>query len=505
MILVFCGPRLPRLIIHAMFLKAGALSLALLLVSRLLGLVRESAQAAAFGTSGLADVVVLMLALPDWLAGVLASGALAYVLVPTWAGQSHGYVAATQRRVAWALLGAGGLLALLLALWRQPLASWLAAGLPAEMLPGATQALVWSAVALPAALLAALWTTRLQHERDFTGMYSANLVVNGVLIAAIISAGARTPVSETVSWLGAGLVAAMLLRLAWLRWRTPQAASSQPPSRQPATLPGPSVWLWAALSAGLPLALPFAARSIASQSGEGALATFNYAWKLVELPLVLAIQLVAALAFPSIARATASGDSASTRTALRGAFSLAWALACAAAAALLVGAPAIARLLFGWGRMQPEALAQVAQWGAIGAWGLLPQAVIAVSLAALAARGGMKPAVWAYGLALALLLSYATWGGGKDGARLMMLLNFLQAAIAMVAAAALGSKVRSWLPWRSMAISLLCLLGLAGVAAQALPIFLDLWTGLALAASAGIVVVAATWLGSADLRGALAR
>ena len=267
---------------------------------------------------------------------------------------------------------------------------------------------------------------------------------------------------------------------------------------------GPSIWLWAALSAGLPLALPFAARSIASQSGEGALATFNYAWKLVELPLVLAIQLVAALAFPSIARATASGDSASTRIAIRGAFALAWALACAAAAALLVGAPAIARLLFGWGRMEPEALARVAQWGAIGAWGLLPQAVIAVSLAALAARGGMKPAVLAYGLALALLLSYATWGG-KDGARLMILLNFLQAAVAIAVSAALGSSVRSWLPWRSMAISLLCLLGLAGVAAQALPIFLDLWAGLALAASAGIVVVAATWLGSADLRGALAR
>ena len=258
------------------------------------------------------------------------------------------------------------------------------------------------------------------------------------------------------------------------------------------------------MSAGLPLALPFAARSIASQSGEGALATFNYAWKLVELPLVLAIQLVAALAFPSIARATASGDSASTRIAMRGAFALAWALACAAAAALLVGAPAIARLLFGWGRMEPEALARVAQWGAIGAWGLLPQAVIAVSLAALAARGGMKPAVLAYGLALALLLSYAAWGG-KDGARLMILLNFLQAAVAIAVAAALGSSVRSWLPWRSMAISLLCLLGLAGVAAQALPLFLDLWAGLALAASAGIVVVAATWLGSADLRGALAR
>ncbi len=71
-----------------MFLKAGALSLALLLASRLLGLLRESVQAAAFGASGLADVVVLMLTLPDWLAGVLASGALAYVLVPAWAGQA---------------------------------------------------------------------------------------------------------------------------------------------------------------------------------------------------------------------------------------------------------------------------------------------------------------------------------------------------------------------------------------------------------------------------------
>src|SRR3954466_14966873 len=106
-----------------MFLKAGALSLALLLASRLLGLLRESAQAAAFGASGMADVVVLMLTLPDWLTGTLASGALAYVLVPAWAGQSPAQVSATERRVAWFLLGAGSLLALALALWRESLAA----------------------------------------------------------------------------------------------------------------------------------------------------------------------------------------------------------------------------------------------------------------------------------------------------------------------------------------------------------------------------------------------
>jgi putative peptidoglycan lipid II flippase len=488
-----------------MFLKAGALSLALLLASRLLGLVRESAQAAAFGTSGLADVVVLMLTLPDWLAGVLASGALAYVLVPAWAGQAPAAVAAIQRAVAWILLAIGGVLALLLWVWRFPAITWLAGGLPPAMVPLAAQALVWSALALPAALLAGLWATRLQHERDFTGMYTANLVVNAILIAAIVWAGTRA--GEAISWLGGGLLAAMLLRLAWLRSRSPMPQTAlEPVGTNRAALPAPAVWLWAVLSAGLPLALPFAARSIASQEGEGALATFNYAWKLVELPLILAIQLVATLAFPPIAKALAAGDSAGTSAAVRNAIALSWALACAATAGLLVGAPAIAQLLFGWGRMEPQSLTRVAHWGAIGAWGLLPQALIAVALTVLAARGHMRLAVMAYGLALALLLAYPAWGAG-DGAGLMVLLNVLLGGVAVTVVLALGRKeMGAWLPWRSMAISLACLLVLAGLATQAwLPGATGLWLGLGAAAIAGLVVMAATWWGSADLRAALAR
>lgn len=493
------------MIIGAMFLKAGALSLVLLLASRLLGLLRESAQAAAFGASGMGDVVVLMLTLPDWLTGVIASGALAYVLVPAWAGHGHAQVAATQRRVAWGLLGGGSVLALLLALWPQLAVGWLAGGLPPAMRPVAAHALIWSAVAFPAALLAALWATRLQHEQDFAGMYGANLVVNGILVAAIAWAATRAPASAAVSWLGAGLAAAMLLRLAWLRRRTPSPLAARvEPAAQPLALPRASIWMWASMSAGLPLALPFAARSIASQSGEGALATFNYAWKLVELPLLLAIQLVATLALPAIAKAVAARDADSTAAAVRNSFALAWALACAAAAALLLGAPAIAALLFGWGRMDPESLGRVAQWGAIGAWGLLPQAVIAVALAALAARGEMKPAVLAYGLALAALLAYAATGRA-DGARLMMALNTLQLAVAVAVAGALGSQLRAWLPWRSMLISLLCLVVLAGFAAQAPVASWGMWPGLSLAVLAGLLVMGATWWGSADLRAALAR
>lgn len=483
-----------------MFLKAGALSLALLLASRVLGLLRESALAGAFGASGLADVAVLMLTLPDWVAGVLASGALAYVLVPAWAGQPRAQVAATQRVVALRLVAGAVLLALLLALWREPALAWLAGGLPAQWRPAGSSALFWSAVALPSALLAAIWATRLQHEQDFAGMYAANLVVNGVLIAAIVLSAVAAP-GSAIQWLGAGLLAAMLARLAWLHWRIPAGvgrATAAPPA---AALPRVSLWLWAALSAGLPLALPFAARSIASQSGAGALATFNYAWKLVELPLLLAIQLVATLALPAIAKAFAAEDQAAGRRAVRSAFALAWALACGAAAALLVGAPAIAALLFGWGRMDGAALARVAQWGAIGAWGLLPQALIAVALAVLAGRGRMKPAVLAYGAALALLLAAGGWGF-TGGAQLMSLLNVLFGLVAIATIAALGKQVRSWLPWRAMAISLGGLIAIAAISFGVPFVALGPWTGLAAAVVAGVLVLAATWWGSVDLRSA---
>jgi putative peptidoglycan lipid II flippase len=484
-----------------MLLKAGALSLALLLASRLLGLLRESALAATFGTSGLADVAVLMLTLPDWMAGVLASGALAYVLLPAWVGQEREQLAASQRRVAQILLFTGAALALLLALVREPAVGWLAGGLPLAARPIAAQALLWSALALPAALLAALWTTRLQHERDFLGMYSSGIVVNLVLLAAIAGAAVGAGGAPAVAWLGSGLLAAMLLRLAWLRWRQAPVARAPGPAPQ-ASLPRLSLWLWAVLSAGLPLALPFAARSLASQAGEGGLATFNYAWKLVELPLVLAIQLVASLAFPAIAAALAGAPTGATPAAalipVRAAFALAFALACACAAGLLAGAPALAQLLFGWGRMEPQALATIARWARTGAWGLLPQAVIAVALTVLAAQGRMKAAVLAYALALAVFLAVGT-AGVHDGGSLMAMLNALLAAIATVTVLAIGPDARRWLPWGALAGALAPLLALA-LALALLPGPPSIVSGLALAALCAALVLGCAWLAGSGLR-----
>ncbi len=515
---------------RGMFLKAGLVSLFLLLASRVLGLLRETALAATFGSSGLGDVAVLMLTLPDWLAGLLASGALAYVLLPHWAQQDARTVALSQRAVARWLLGASVVLAVALWWWREPAVSWLASGLSADRRGDAFRALAWSALALPPALLAALWTTRLQRERDFIGMYGANLVVNGVLIlalwlmAACVAGAACAVVGDAVSGVGVGLMCAMGLRALWLKWRL--RAHTVPMAAEPTVhvvsiatpMPRANMWLWAALAAGLPLTLPFAARSLASQGGEGALAIFNYAWKLVELPLVLAVQLVATLAFPSITQAFANdadrrGASAGfdpansqARVSVRAAFVLAWTLACAAAAGLLVAAPAAAQLLFGWGRMGPQALERVAAWGAAGAWGLLPQALIAVALTVLATLGNLRVAVAAYALALTALL-VAGMSVGGDGVRLMRWMNLAFTLVAGMVLAALGPAVRHWLPWRSMVATGATLGALAlGLLWAGWPVArLGTAAGLGLGSGAALVVVAIAWLSGTDLRQALRR
>lgn len=484
-----------------MFLKAGLFSLVLLLASRLLGLVRESAQAAAFGATGLADVAVMMLSLPDWLAGVLAGGGLAYVLLPAWAKQSARQVGASQRRVAHGLLLAGCLIAMLLAVFAPVVVRWLAAGVPSDLVPSAQAALLWSATALPLALLAALWATRLQHERDFIGLYGGNLVVNTAVIATLVAVvGSAAGAELAVRLLGAGLLAAMILRLLWLllRQRRFSRAAQETPGSD---LPRASLWLWAIASAGLPLALPFAARSLASDQGPGALATFNYAWKMVELPLLLAVQLVATLALGPIAQAVgraASRDEAAV--VVRRGFALAWTLACASAAGLLVASPAVAQLLFGWGRMDTAALAQVAEWGRIAAWGLLPQALTSIALAVLAVQGRMQPAVLAYAAALLLLVNF----GPADGAALMEALNLAWAGVCLVALVAVGASLRDWLPWRALGAAfggLLLLefvLFLTGVPRQ-------LALQFAVGAVVALLLVGLTWWASPDLRAALRR
>ena len=435
------------LIICPMYLRAGVLSLGLLLASRVLGLLRESAQAAAFGATGVGDAVIVMFTLPDLLVGVVFSGALSYVLLPLWALQSPAEQQRSQKKVAVALIGVGMLLGSLVWLLRDGLVSALAPGLQGALRTLGSDSLVWSAAALPLALLAALWATRLQHERDFVGVYAGSLLVNTALVAGVLVVTRMGWSVSALPVLGGALLIGGAMRLVWLYARLPKALPPVLPATVGAGLPKASIWLWAALSSGLLLLLPLIARSLASTSGEGALANFNYAWKLVELPLVLAIQLVASLAFPAITR-TEPG-SAERAQALQMAFVLAWALACAAVAAVATFSLPLAQLLFGWGRMSADNLEVIARWSAIGVWSLLPQALTAVVLTVMATRQQMHVAVWAYA-AGALALSVAGWAGLSSGASVMLALNAVLTGVALALLVSQRKSLLGALHWPAL-------------------------------------------------------
>ena len=499
-----------------MFLRLGLISFALLLASRVSGLVRESAQAAAFGISGNADIAILMLTLPDLLVNVFFLGGLSYIALPLWASQSPQDRANSQRTMLVWCVGVGTILALLLLLTRQWVIQILAPGLPQAFMATANHGIAWSALLIAPTCLAALWYCRLQFERDFIGLYGWNVLVNGVMILAFVAIHAWYPEDSIATFLGLALLLAMVLRLLWQAWRLSRLdLPGRVKPRAAITWPGAHQFAWAAFAAGLPLTIPLIARTLSAANGEGALAIFNYAIKLVELPNALAIQLVTTLAFPSVTRAMAAwreGNPASADAAgplpdmrsVRSAYILAWTLACAGAAGLAVGSQPIAALLFGWGRMRGEDVLAVAELSAVGAWSLLPQALIAVTVTVLAANQQLKL------IALSFLLTAAAFVlvGWQSGVHL----TSTQAIICMnasfvVLATALMTKSRM-LIWRSLPALEMAIVAAATAACVIVASYIHLsgfHAQMALACSAALVVGLIGLAVSPSLRSALKR
>lgn len=481
-----------------MYFRAGVISLGLLLLSRVLGLARESVQAWAFGTSAVADIVVLMLTLPDLASAILAGGALSYALLPWWARQAPSAMAASQRRISHVVLVAGAGFATWLLLAPMVLGGWLASGVAGALPSDVASAMRWSGLAVPASLLTLVWYTRLQHERDVVGMYGMNVVHTCVVIVAMLLVASLHQTSQVVSWLGAGLLLAFALRLVFLRWRLSRLLpDDHVPDNPVEGMPAWRVWVWALLATGLPAALPLLARSLVSGSGEGALATFNYAWKLAELPNQMAIQVVAVLAFPAFTRAYAAGREFTVQ--LRAAFMLAWTLACAAALGLWLGAKPVAHLLFGWGRMGEAQVDEVARWAALSAWTLPSQALIAVLLLVLATVHRLRGAAVAYGVGLLLL----AMSGIHGGPQMMLALTFTLFSIAAVLLWLARDQAWHALSWRELAVPALS----GGVLACGKPLLVAFSLPAVFAVSIGAVllVLAASYLCSPVLKSALKR
>jgi peptidoglycan biosynthesis protein MviN/MurJ (putative lipid II flippase) len=333
------------------------------------------------------------------------------------------------------------------------------------------RALYGAALVTPLAFSAAVLGARLQHQSDMVGLYGANLLVNGVLLACL-GGMAWFSVGESIAlyvvgWMAIGLLAAMVARLLWQLHRLALArrgCSGAGDSADSTTRRRPEVldWCAAIVVAGGPIVLYLVARSLAARDGTGALSTFNYAWKLVELPQLLAVQLVATLALPAVSKGCA-GPGDAWRIVFHRAFALAWVLACSAVVVVVWGSESISDAMYGWGRMDGAAVQAVAGWARSGAWCLLPSAAVYMWLVLFASRGRLQQVASTW-LVVGTLAIAAGWSWVDTGSKAMVWLNVTWLAMAAAMFWRSIGLLQASVPWLELLWPTL-LAGVAGIVA----------------------------------------
>jgi hypothetical protein len=162
--------------------------------------------------------------------------------------------------------------------------------------------------------------------------------------------------------------------------------------------------------------------------------------------------------------------------------------------------------------MPAESLATVAAWGSIGAWSLLPQALIAVALTVLATLGRMRSVVLAYVAALVVMVLI---GARTQGAGVWLMASLI-AVLSLVALVVLlklprsdvgGHQHLSLLPWQAMTVPMALLVFFALAARGGWIVLSDQKSLLpiVLCGLVASVVIAISYFFSSDLRSALRR
>lgn len=385
-----------RLFGHALWLSIG------ILFGRVAGFARESSLAARFGATSEADVAVVLLTIPDMLVNMLVGGALAVALIPEFkrfGAGSRSQVLFIQGSLFTSLIFV--LLVAILSYFSGSLLDLVAPGIARAQYASATNLLAQVLWVIPLTTLAGVSTAYLQANDRFVVPAFGTFLYNSLLVVVILLLlDAQQPLHTLVI---AILIAALLrwvsqlARVPWqpialhsLRWRL---------------LHGTLLMRYMqALGAGsLIILLPVIARALASEHGDGSMALFNYAHKLVEFPLGVGVSVVAVAIFPMLSRAFALGEDATraVRVSLRIVMVLSWAMLIT----LYVYRELFAHLTFGWGNMTPDALAELTSLFSIGLLGLPLQGLSSLLLAVFNARCDTATPLYINAVAVALFLS----------------------------------------------------------------------------------------------------
>lgn len=334
------------------------LSLALM-AGRLAGFGREVLLASSLGLSEQADIAIVLLTVPDLLVNLLLSGGIGVALVPALRAATPTNAAALFKQAS---LAFGAVFALLGLCFALAPSAWL--WLFAPGLEGAAQWLDgWMiyaiALAIPLAALSGVSTAALNAKDRFFIAGCGTLLFNLCIIAALLLAMFWN--HGYLALLCAGILAGALLR--WIsQWMAIRAGAPQVLHAQHGLLLDRRLiqgFVAGLASASLLILVPIALRAGASWLGKGELAAFNYAIKLVELPLGILITTLATVAFPRLSEAHEQNDLATFDGILHSGLSRSLVLSASVALCGFPFVDAVVAILFGAGRVEAEGQAHI--------------------------------------------------------------------------------------------------------------------------------------------------
>jgi putative peptidoglycan lipid II flippase len=381
----------------AQIARAAGLVMALFIVSRLLGLLREMVISHQFGTGGDLDAYLAAFRLPDILFQIVAGGALASAFIPTFSA----HLARLDDRGAWRLASAIINLVLILTSALAALAALLAPWLVSTIIAPGFDA---PRQALTAHLMRFMLITPvifgvsgvimgiLNAQQHFLLPALAPIFYNlGIILGALILAP-----NMGVMGLAVGVVAGALGHLLiqipglvryGLRY-TPTLGLHDPSVREVGRLMLPRVVGLAAVQINFLVTTILASGLVA-----GSLAAINYAWLLMLLPQGVFAQSIATAAFPTFSTQAAKGQVAEMRNTLAATLRAILYLALPAAVGLIVLSRPLVQLVFQRGAFTETSTEMVAWALALFALGLPAHAVLEIVVRAFYALHDTKTPV----------------------------------------------------------------------------------------------------------------
>lgn len=438
------APPSPGAVSGRFLARATLLSAALSMAAAVLGLGRDQALAHLFGAGAETDAFLVAWTVPEMASTLLIEDGMAFVLVPAFslalARRGRGtpgpdpvraLVAASLPRLCLALAGAAALLVLGAPL----LVAFLAPGLSDPSLAVACTRL--TATCVLSFGLAGYCSAALRAHRSYLAPGAIYIAYNAVIIATMVVLAARWGVRAAALGVALGGCAMALAQAPslWRRLARRPGGSGVPQAAGAGRDGGPGVTRAAgadrdggrAFTVGLVCAvLLFAVgrqsqvlieRYFASGLPAGAISHLNYAQKVAQLPMSLAM-MVCVVTFPVVARAIAEGDVRRARDRVERDLALMACLVLLGTSVVVACAPGIVQLLFQRGAFTAGDTAATAAVMRVYALGLLGHTLVGALVRSYFSTGRASwypPAVMGIGVVATIGLS--AWAVGPWGAR----------------------------------------------------------------------------------------